>query len=163
MVRIFGGVMVCLLYLFYYDGGDTTNYYKGSICMLNLMFKNFPVYLDIMKGNLSFENYMAFDTHTGYPPTYMYKDEKTFARDQVYKSPCAIMHAIFCAGYYRAGRFGLFRSMEVVSNVLQGISGIVQATCMGHSFCAVCIFLGIGDFKRHIYVFCGVLVYFFLL
>ena len=71
--------MLCLIYLFYYKGGDTTNYFKGAICMINLMFKNFPVYLDIMSGNNSFENYMAFDSSTGYPPTYMYRDEKTFA------------------------------------------------------------------------------------
>lgn len=70
---------MCMIYLFYYKGGDTTNYYKGSICMINLMFVNFPVYVDIMMGNLSFENYMAFSSETGYPPSYMYRDEKTFA------------------------------------------------------------------------------------
>lgn len=79
MVRVLGGVMLCIIYLYYYKGGDTTNYFKGSVCMINLMFKNFPVYLDIMAGNTSFENYMAFDASTGYPPTYMYRDEKTFA------------------------------------------------------------------------------------
>lgn len=79
VVRIFGGIMVCLIYLYYYDGGDTTNYYAGAVCMTNLMMKNFPAYLEIMMGDLSFENYMAFDAETGYPPTYMYKDEKTFA------------------------------------------------------------------------------------
>lgn len=78
LVRMFGGLMLCLIYLFYYDGGDTINYYKGGICMINLAFKNFPVYVDIMKGNLTFENYMAFDQYTGYPATYMYRDEKTF-------------------------------------------------------------------------------------
>ncbi len=79
MVRIFGGLALCLIYLFYYKGGDTVNYYKGSICMINLLFTNFPVYLDIMMGNLTFENYMAFSSDTGFPPTYMYRDDKTFA------------------------------------------------------------------------------------
>ncbi|MEQ8323867.1 MAG: hypothetical protein RIC15_02035 [Vicingaceae bacterium] len=79
MVRIFGGIALCFIYLFYYSGGDTVNYFKGAVCMNNLMFKNFDVYMSIMGGNLSFENYMAFDQFTGYPPTYMYRDEKTFA------------------------------------------------------------------------------------
>lgn len=79
LVRMIGGIALCIIYLFYYKGGDTTNYFKGSICMINLMFVNFPVYVDIMMGNLSFENYMAFSSETGYPPSYMYRDEKTFA------------------------------------------------------------------------------------
>lgn len=79
LVRMLGGIALCIIYLFYYKGGDTTNYFKGSVCMINLMFVNFPVYVDIMMGNLSFENYMAFSSETGYPPSYMYRDEKTFA------------------------------------------------------------------------------------
>lgn len=79
MVRIFGGVMVCLIYEYYYHGGDTINYFKGSNCMLNLMFKNFPKYVEIMAGYTTEENYMAFDQDTGYPPAYMYRDPKTFS------------------------------------------------------------------------------------
>ena len=50
--------------------------------MVNLMFEDFPTYIDIMLGDLSFENYMAFSNETGYPPTYMYRDEKTFINER---------------------------------------------------------------------------------
>lgn len=79
MVRILGGFFLCFIYLYYYEGGDTLNYYKGSICMINLLFENPAAYFDIMMGDLSYENYLKFNHRTGYPPTYMYSDANTFS------------------------------------------------------------------------------------
>ncbi len=78
-MKIIGGIAICLIYVYYYKGGDTVNYYKGGVALLNLAHHNTGSFLDIMSGNLSGANYLAFTGDTGYPPTYMYKDSHTFA------------------------------------------------------------------------------------
>jgi hypothetical protein len=67
MVKMFGAVSVCLIYQFYYEGGDTTNYYETTAAVSELLFKDGTVFLDVILGNNSPENYSYFDMSTGYP------------------------------------------------------------------------------------------------
>ena len=77
--KIFGGIALCLIYVFYYGGGDTCAYYKNSVAMVNMLFKDSSVFFSILSGNLSYSNYFNFDYSTGGLSHYMYKDPKTFA------------------------------------------------------------------------------------
>ncbi len=74
--KIFGGIGVCLIYEFYYDGGDTTYYIKSSIALGNLLFKDPAGFFSILTGNLSLENWLLFDHTTGWPG--YYHNEKSF-------------------------------------------------------------------------------------
>ncbi|MBA3900873.1 MAG: hypothetical protein H0X62_11805 [Bacteroidetes bacterium] len=77
--KVVGAILFALVYTFYYDGGDTTNYFLGSKAIINL-FYNYPAdALSILFGNLSPENFSLFDGTTGYPPHYMWKDAHTFS------------------------------------------------------------------------------------
>lgn len=67
MIKLFGALSVCLIYQFYYTGGDTINYYVSSGAISNLLFKNSSVFFDMMTGHNSVENYSYFDSSTGYP------------------------------------------------------------------------------------------------
>jgi hypothetical protein len=67
MVKLFGAVSVCLIYQFYYTGGDTTNYYETSVAIANLLFKDYRMFLDVMGGDNALENWSYFDSGTGYP------------------------------------------------------------------------------------------------
>ncbi|MEI6488259.1 MAG: hypothetical protein WCP52_04820 [Bacteroidota bacterium] len=66
-VKLFGAIAVCLIYQFYYTGGDTVNYYLTSKAISNLSFKDFESFIDILKGNNTYENYLNFDGETGIP------------------------------------------------------------------------------------------------
>ena len=79
ILKLFGVTLFCLIYLFIYGGGDTTNYYLGSKSMVKLLFQNFNRGI-AMIGNLYsvHNNYSFFNSYTGWPPHYMYKDEGTF-------------------------------------------------------------------------------------
>ncbi len=79
MLKIFGGIGLCLIYCFYYQGGDTISYHKGAVAMSNLMFKDFSGYLSILSNNRSVENWMLFDQNTMAPPHYMYVDTLAFS------------------------------------------------------------------------------------
>ena len=37
IAKLIGVLAFCLVYVFYYEGGDTINYYKGAVCILNLI------------------------------------------------------------------------------------------------------------------------------
>lgn len=67
MVKISGAIAICLIYQFYYTGGDTTNYYITTKAIANLLFKDTRMFMDVMAGNNSFANYSYFDGNTGYP------------------------------------------------------------------------------------------------
>jgi hypothetical protein len=76
LLKIIGGISFALIYSFYYFGGDSTNFYEGSICMQKLCFKEPSVYFSILAGNLSNENMSFFDSITGFP--LYYEDPPTF-------------------------------------------------------------------------------------
>jgi hypothetical protein len=78
--KILGAIGVCMIYIYYYEWGDTLVYHNSSSVLINLMYKDFDAFLDIMGGNLAPENYANyFDHETGYPAYYMYKDPQTFS------------------------------------------------------------------------------------
>lgn len=76
IAKILGGVAVTFIYLFYYGGGDTIEYWKSSVT-LSKMFFHYPlVYFDIMAGNLTYLNFVHFNT-IGFP--YYWKDPTSYA------------------------------------------------------------------------------------
>lgn len=74
--KLLGGLGVCVIYTFYYGGGDTVNYYHSDLAMLNLMVKSPSAFISILEGDLSPENYSLFDADTGIPNYYY--DKHTF-------------------------------------------------------------------------------------
>lgn len=79
ILKLVGVTLFCLIYLLIYGGGDTTNYFLGSEAMVKLLFQNFNRGI-AMIGNLYsvHNNYSFFNSETGWPPHYMYRDEGTF-------------------------------------------------------------------------------------
>ena len=78
--KILGVSSFILIYLFYYEGGDTVNYFVGSKALSDLAFIDFNRYYDIVvNNNLEWNNYVVFNSNTWYPPWYMWKDPKTFS------------------------------------------------------------------------------------
>ena len=76
--KIAGAIAVCLIYVFYYEGGDTTGYFKGATSMVNLFFKDAGDFFSVLLGDLSDKNRFVFDMNTGWPPLYMWEDPHTF-------------------------------------------------------------------------------------
>ena len=78
--KLIGVSAFCLIYGLYYGGGDTVNYYLGSVALVNLMTEDFDAFYSILiENDLSGQNWFAFNSDTGYPPHYMWRDSGTFA------------------------------------------------------------------------------------
>lgn len=65
-VKILGGVAVCLIYVFYYGGGDTLNYYNDCVIMVDLLFRSPKYFWMLLTDSKNIEVWNAFDANTGY-------------------------------------------------------------------------------------------------
>ncbi|MGQ0827000.1 MAG: hypothetical protein ACT4ON_01265 [Bacteroidota bacterium] len=65
--KIGGAIALCLIYQFYYVGGDTVNYFLTSKAISNLMWKDIEAFADMMLNGDSVEVRSSFDMNTGYP------------------------------------------------------------------------------------------------
>ncbi len=77
MLKIFGGVGFAAIYLFYYQGGDTTLYFESTKSLLNLAEISPLKFLSILSGNLSNENAGLFGPQIGY--NYYYRDFQSYS------------------------------------------------------------------------------------
>lgn len=67
-IKIFGALIFGAIYIFYYGGGDTTNYFESSMAYCNVALKDFGSFIQLVFGentNDMVANY--FDASTGYP------------------------------------------------------------------------------------------------
>lgn len=76
MVRIAGAIALGLIYFFYYNGGDTTNYFQTAVAYSKLLFKDRQEFwLGWLGDGRGY--YFNFDEFTGYP-VYAHKDAHSF-------------------------------------------------------------------------------------
>jgi len=76
--KIFGGISFALVYVFYYDGGDTHTYFLDSRVLSKLLFEDTRAALSILNNNLTAINYSSFNLNTSWPHSYVWKDPNTF-------------------------------------------------------------------------------------
>ena len=68
------------IYLFYYGGGDTINYFKGARAAGNLLLEDFEKGFAVLFNTSSnYNHWTSFNNNTGYPAHYMWRDSSTFS------------------------------------------------------------------------------------
>jgi len=78
LAKLIGAIAVCLIYIFYYKGGDTIGYFESSILVTKLAAYDFQTYLKIMAGDLSLDNLYVMILNKLCCPDY-YKDPQSFS------------------------------------------------------------------------------------
>ena len=58
--KLIGVTAFCLVYGLYYGGGDTVNYYLGSVALVNLMTEDFDAFYSIVFENELGQNWYCF-------------------------------------------------------------------------------------------------------
>jgi hypothetical protein len=78
IAKIVGAIALGLVYVFYYNGGDTTNYFETAKAYLNLIDVNFENFIEGWLGSpLRINAQSYFNQDTGYP-VYYHKDNHSF-------------------------------------------------------------------------------------
>lgn len=78
LVKLISSVVFCLIYVYYYKGGDTMSYYDSAVSMRNLFLQKPGHFLEVLFLDNTRERIYYFDSTTGYPYGYMYFDDQTF-------------------------------------------------------------------------------------
>lgn len=77
--RLFGALIFCVIYVYYYNkAGDTIAYFESSMALANLFDQDPMAYFEALKLSPSVEARTLFSDKTGYPYAYLYYDAKTF-------------------------------------------------------------------------------------
>lgn len=76
--KIFGGLAFALIYIYYYDGGDTMAYYEVTLSMVNMLFQDPWVFFKTMLGPSTIDLLNEYDVRTGRMVQYLYMDSKAF-------------------------------------------------------------------------------------
>ncbi|MEZ4720751.1 MAG: hypothetical protein R2813_02620 [Flavobacteriales bacterium] len=76
--RIVGAFSFFLIYVFYYNGGDTVAYYTTAVSITNLFSEDFTKALEVLFSGFSEERYSYFSSTTGFPHAYIMQDPSTF-------------------------------------------------------------------------------------
>ncbi|HET6244018.1 MAG: hypothetical protein H0V01_02365 [Bacteroidetes bacterium] len=66
LAKLFGALMLGLIYNFYYTGGDTLNYFLSARALINLMYFNFSCFWEIVTTGYTIETNACFNYDTGY-------------------------------------------------------------------------------------------------
>ena len=78
--KLLGVSAFLFIYLFYYGGGDTVNYFKGARAVGNLLLEDFEKGIACLFNTESVYNTRSsFNYNTGLPPYYMWRDTSTFS------------------------------------------------------------------------------------
>ncbi|MEI6522867.1 MAG: hypothetical protein WCO37_05165 [Bacteroidota bacterium] len=71
-----GSIVFCLVYVLYYNGGDTNAYHEAAISLKKLSYYHTDIFFKILTGNYTWEYIGYFDYRTGYPQ--YWKDPQAF-------------------------------------------------------------------------------------
>ena len=89
-VRIAFALLFVIVYLFYYNGGDTVYYFKGARSIVMLAQKNFGAAFRMLIGERTEELRSLFDRTTGHP---------TYFRDSNAWAVCRFMVPFYLLGF----------------------------------------------------------------
>lgn len=77
-LKLAGAIIFCLVYVLFYGGGDTTNYFKGIQSMHAVAANNLMDYFKLLFLDNGQEAKKMFYMVKNWPPNYMFKDSRTF-------------------------------------------------------------------------------------
>lgn len=78
VAKIFGALGLGVIYLFYYGGGDTLNYWVDAGRLVRLFFYDFPCAFDLLMGDESYSHYFCFDRKITGLPVFFPKDMQAY-------------------------------------------------------------------------------------
>jgi hypothetical protein len=78
-VKVLGGFMFTMVYMYYYKLGDVFSYFSSSVALANLARQDILTYFQAMVMENDWENYHRFfNVANGFPVNYVYIDDRTY-------------------------------------------------------------------------------------
>lgn len=77
LAKIYGALAFALIYIFYYEGGDTTAYWIDAGKLAALIFSEPKCFVEILFGNTSLHNFYCFDMRD--TPLHYLRDQQAYS------------------------------------------------------------------------------------
>ena len=147
-LKIAGVLCFIGVYLLYYNGGDTINYFLGAKSIVNLFFDSPSFgFQEVFGVGMGGKYYGWYNNTTGYPPTYMWKDSNTFIICRITSVICLLACKSFvvtsiltsCISY-----FGIWKLYRLFNILYPGNSKILAYLIL---FLPTLVFWGGGIMK----------------
>ena len=147
IIKIVGAIALGLIYSFYYNGGDTINYFQTANAYVSLAFYDFNNFIEGWLGNPIYLNSISFfNEDTGYP-VYFHRDQHSFFIVRL------LIPIVFLAGktYFSATILTAFITFSGVWKLYQmfveEFSVLKKELAIAIIFLPSCVFWGSGILK----------------
>ena len=148
LLKLVGVSAFCIVYLFYYRGGDTINYFLGAKAIANLLLQNFEIGWEVLLNTDStYNNISSFNYETGYFPSYMWKSDNTAAVSRFSAPFCIISNNSFFATSFLVASFsyiGIWKIFRLFNSLYSGNTKMLAYIIL---FLPTLIFWGSGIMK----------------
>jgi hypothetical protein len=123
IAKIVAGLLVCLVYIFYYKGGDTIGYFESARLVSRMLLVNPGVYFSVLSGSLTHDNLTVFYFNDLCCPDY-WKDPQSFtvvrfASPLLFLSGFNFFVTTFLFGWLSYG--GIFRLFLLFNELFPGM------------------------------------------
>lgn len=145
--KLVGAIVFCMVYIFYYKGGDTIGYYESARALTNLLLQKPLGFFTVINNKPSWPTFFIFTGTTGYPDPSFFFDPNTFFVTKLLVPIMLIsfksfiltsiilswvsftgiwrLYLLFCR-YYREFRFSLALAILFVPSAIFWGSGILK-------------------------------------
>jgi hypothetical protein len=147
LMKVLSSVVFCLIYIYYYNGGDTVSYYETSRAVVNLAMKDIGAYFDVVTSSPSLAGYMIFDRETGYPWPYMYFDSQSFFVAKTLAPLLFLSGKSYLVGSVMLSWFSFFGVWQFYLTLCRHFPGMERRIAYGVLFVPSVLFWGSGILK----------------
>lgn len=146
-MKVMSSVVFCLIYIYYYNGGDTVSYYETSRAVVNLALKDIGSCFDVVSSSPSLSGYMTFDRETGYPWPYMYFDSQSFFMAKTFAPLLLLSGKSYLVGSVMLSWFSFFGMWQFYLTLCRHFPGMEKRIAYGVLFVPSTLFWGSGILK----------------
>jgi hypothetical protein len=146
-MKVMSSVVFCLIYIYYYNGGDTVSYYETSRALVNLALKDIGSCFDVVTSTPSLSGYMTFDRETGYPWPYMYFDSQSFFMAKTLAPLLFLSGKSYLVGSVMLSWFSFFGVWQFYLTLCRHFPGMEKRIAYGILFVPSVLFWGSGILK----------------
>lgn len=147
LAKVVSSVVFCVIYIYYYNGGDTVSYYETSRSLVNLGMKNFTGYVDVMSSSPSLSGYLTFDRDTGFPWPYMYFDSQTFFVAKIISPIVFVAFKSYLVSSVLLSWLSFFGAWKFYLMMCRHFPGLERRLAFGVLFVPSVLFWGSGILK----------------
>ncbi len=144
-LKLFAGIGVCLVYVFFYRGGDTTEYFFDNCSFVDVFLKNPQVVLEVTFRGIDAENWITFLMNSG--GLIFNYDKHAFFVDRLTWVLCLFSFKSFTGETILLAWISYYAVWRLFETLIEEIPGLQKEFAIAVLFIPSVVFWGSGLLK----------------